>query len=251
MYPTMVFYEMNLLDHVVGAVICVVAPVLAYSSRRINTEDIPFEPEDKIKLYHSNALLLVIFALGICTLWRIPGRSIEGLGFVWPQWSPWVVLLLLIVFAFYGLDIFFQYGLRRWREKTLQQRHKFLTFVPADGRELSHFLFLAIAAGIGEEIIFRGYLIHYLLYWTGNTPYGIAVACIFSSSLFAFLHGYQGYRSMIKIFFLALIFSAIFVLSQSLVIVIVIHAVIDMLSGWLGIFIFKNIPPEESPEQES
>jgi uncharacterized protein len=250
MYLNMVLYEMHLLDHVVAVIICVLAPVLAYSSRKIPTEEIQFEPDDKIRLYHSNALLLIVFALVVVTMWRYPGRPIEGLGFDWPQMNPWVILLLLAVFLFYALDIFLQYGLRRWRERTFHQRNKVLTFVPSDKNELVHFLFLALAAGLGEEIIFRGYLINYLLFWTGNTPSGILAACLFSSALFAFLHGYQGARSMLKIFFLALIFSAIFILSKSLLLVILIHTLIDMLSGWIGIYILRHMHEQNTPEKD-
>jgi membrane protease YdiL (CAAX protease family) len=242
---------MHITDHIVAAIICIFAPMLAFSSRRISAEDIQFNPGDKIKLYHSNALLLVVLALVVATVWRVPGRSMEGLGFVWPDWNPWVTLLISAIFIFYAVDVFLQYGLRRWREKTLQERNRALTFVPADNKEFVHFIFLALAAGIGEEIIFRGYLIHYVVFWTGNTPEGIVAACLFSSALFAFLHGYQGFRSMVKIFVLATLFAAIFVLSNSLLIVILVHTVIDILSGWLGIYMYRNIPEKESSEQDT
>ncbi|HJW28928.1 MAG TPA: hypothetical protein VJ508_06710, partial [Saprospiraceae bacterium] len=111
---------MNLWDHIVAAVICIVAPVLAYTSRRVRTEEIELEPEDKVKLYHNNALLLIVFALVVITLWRIPGRSFYGLGFDWPIGGPMLTLFLVIVFLFYGLDLFFQYGLKRWREKAIE-----------------------------------------------------------------------------------------------------------------------------------
>ena len=105
---------------------------------------------------------------------------------------------------------------------------------------MGHFIFLAIAAGISEEIIFRGYLIHYLVFWLNNDFQGILTACIASSALFAFLHGYQGVYSMIKIFFLSLMFSAIFVWSESLLIVILVHAIIDTLSGLVSVYVMKG-----------
>lgn len=250
MNPLMDVYHMTLIDHVVAVVICVFAPVLAYTSRNVSSEEIQLEPGEKIRLYHSNALLLFIFALVTVTIWRIPGRSLINLGLDWPVWNAQIMFLLVAVVLFYALDVFFQYGLRRWREKTLQQRHATLTFVPSNKTELFHFIILALAAGIGEEIIFRGYLIQYAIYWTGNTPSGIFTACFFASALFAFLHGYQGYKSMIKIFFLALLFSAIFVLSQSLLIVMLIHTVIDILSGWLGIYVLRNLQSEELSEED-
>ncbi|HJW30937.1 MAG TPA: CPBP family intramembrane glutamic endopeptidase, partial [Saprospiraceae bacterium] len=117
-------------------------------------------------------------------------------------------------------------------------------------KELYHFILLAIAAGIGEEVIFRGYLIHYLLFWTGNTTEGVVAACLISSALFAFLHGYQGMKSMLKIFFISLCFAGIFVYSQSLLIVILVHAIIDIISAWLGINILKDTTQKENPPQD-
>jgi len=250
MLPTMVLYDMNAWDHVVAAVICIFAPILAYTSRRVRVEEIQLEREDKIKLYHSNALLLIVFGLVVITLWRIPGRSFLGLGFEWPHQHPLVLLLMILVLLFYGLDIFFQYGLKRWRIRTLEKRNTSLTFVPGNKNELFHFSFLALAAGIGEEIIFRGYLIHYLLYWTGNTPLGVLYACTISSALFAFLHGYQGVASMIKIFFISMLFAGIFVYSHSLTIVILVHTFIDLISGWIGILLMKDVNMEKESGEE-
>jgi len=247
----MALYEMTWLDHVLAIIICVLAPVMAFSSKNVVVEDIELDEDEKIRLYHSNALLLFVFALVVITIWRLPGRTLSAIGFDWPVWSPYLLLLLVSVFLFYALDIFFQYGLRRWREKTLREKHSTLTFVPANKQELLHFVFLALAAGIGEEIIFRGYLIHYLIYWTGNTLSGTVTACFFASFLFAFLHGYQGYKSMVKIFVLALLFAAIFVLSQSLILVMIIHTLIDLASGWLGIYLLRNLKEEDSPDHKT
>ena len=246
----MVLYEMTTWDHVIAVIICVFAPVLAFTSRRISTEEIRLDPQEKIRLYHSNALLLIVFALIVTTTWRIPSRPLVGLGLDWPVWHPYVFIFLFVIILFYCGDIFFQYGIRRWRERTFQNRHKIFSFVPADNREMIHFGFLAVAAGLGEELIFRGYLIHYLVYWTGVTTEGIITACIFSSALFAFLHGYQGVRSMAKIFFLALMFCGIFIFSQSILIVIVIHAFIDIFSGLIGVQLMREMGKETKEEGE-
>ena len=150
MNPGMVLYDMTLIDHIVAMLVCVVAPVLTLTSRQMAMEDIRLEPEEKIRLYHSNALLLFVFTLVVVTVWRLPGRSVIALGFDWPVLSPVVLLLTLAVVLFYALDYFFQYGIPKWRARTMQQRHASLTFVPTNTKELLHFVFLALAAGIGE-----------------------------------------------------------------------------------------------------
>lgn len=244
----MVLYEMHTWDHVMAVIICVFAPIMAFTARKISTEEIKLLPKDKIRLYHSNGLLLIVFGLIVATTWRLPNRTLSSLGLDWPDFNVYVFLFLTIVGVFYFFDIFFQYGSRRWRERTYQERHKVFSFVPVDKNEMLHFTFLAIAAGIGEEIIFRGYLIHYLTFWTGVTTNGVIIACIFSSALFAFLHGYQGVKSMFKIFFLALLFCGIFVYSQSLWLVIIVHALIDVFSGLIGVYLIRELG--EKPEEE-
>lgn len=244
MDPGMVLYEMKVYDHILALIICILAPILAFTSRRISTEDIELTSDDKIRLYHGNGLLLIVFAFIVVTIWRLPGRPLHGLGIDLVHPAPYLILIILLIFLFYFVDIFFQYGSKRLRERTLQRRSKALSFIPANAQELFHFIFLAIAAGIGEEIIFRGYLINYLLHWTGNDMTGVLIACFFSSSLFALLHGYQGPISIIKIFFLALLFSAIFVLTHSLLIIVLIHIIIDILSGIVGIMVLRHAKRE-------
>ncbi len=244
MDPFVQLFEMKIWDHVVAVVICIFAPMLAITSRKMTTEDIKLNSEEKVRLYHSNALLLFVFALIVITTWRIPGRSLAELGIDWPMWHPGIPLLLIMVVSFYAFDLYLQYGNRKRRERTLRQSPRSFAFVPKDRKEMSHFLFLAMAAGIGEEIVFRGYLIHYLVFWTGNSWWGVVIACIASSALFSFLHGYQGVISMFKIFFIALLFSAIYVFSQSLLIVILIHVSIDIISGIVSVQLQKHHPEQ-------
>jgi membrane protease YdiL (CAAX protease family) len=250
MDPGMVLYEMKVYDHILALIICILAPILAFTSRRISTEEIELTSDDKIRLYHGNGLLLIVFAIIVVTVWRLPGRAIQGLGIDFIHPSPYLLIIILLIFLFYFLDIYFQYGSKKLRERTIERRNKGLSFIPANGKELFHFMFLAIAAGIGEEIIFRGYLINYLLHWTGNDMTGVLIACFFSSSLFALLHVYQGPVSIIKIFFLALLFSAIFVLTHSLLIIVLIHIVIDILSGIVGIMVLRRANSDSDSYRE-
>lgn len=250
MPPVMTLYEIIWIDHVVAIILCLIAPFMAVRSRQEPEEEISFEPGDKIKLYHSNALLLIVFALVVITVWRIPGRPMSGLGFSWPVINGLVLQLTGIIVLLYFLDFFFQYGTKRWRERSLKDRQGAVNFIPVDFRELTHFLFLALAAGICEEIIFRGYLMHYFLFWAGNTTMGIAATAFCSSVLFAFLHGYQGLAGMIKIFIFSLLFAAIFVFSKSLLLVMLIHSVIDIVSGWVGIYLLKQMKTTETNEQD-
>jgi hypothetical protein len=55
---------------------------------------------------------------------------------------------------------------------------------------------------------------------------------------------------MAKIFFLALMFCGIFIFSQSILIVIVIHAFIDIFSGLIGVQLMREMGKETKEEGE-
>ena len=107
----MALQEMMVLDHVLAFIICVVAPFVTFSSQGMLMEDIQFDQKDKIKLYHSNALFLVIMGLLVISVWRITGKTMASLGFDTPIWNQTVLILTGFVILFYCLDLFFQYGL--------------------------------------------------------------------------------------------------------------------------------------------
>lgn len=123
-----------------------------------------------------------------------------------------------------------------------------MMFVPSNASEFSHFAILAIAAGVGEEIIFRGFLIQYIIFWVGNDITGLVFAVVFSSAIFAFLHGYQGYVSMIKIFFVSMLLGAVFIISKSLIYVMIIHAIIDLVSGGVSAYFIGSDTASEVEE---
>lgn len=239
-FPLLELQEMKVLDHVLAFVICVVAPFVAFSSQRILMEDLSFDTKEKIHLYHSNAMFLLITGLAVITVWRVTDKTMGALGFDWPIWHDSILWLFGLIAFFYFLDVFFQFGLKKWRIKSLSKSNQAIAFIPSSGKEFIHFTTLALAAGIGEEIIFRGFLIQYIVFWVGNDITGFIFGAIFSSAIFAFLHGYQGYKSIIKIFFLSLLLAAIFIISHSLIYVMIIHAVIDIVSGGLNAYFLST-----------
>ena len=110
-FPFLELQEMKVLDHVLAFVICVVAPFIAFSSQKIPMENLTFDAREKIHLYHSNALFLLITGLVVITVWRVTDKTLGSLGFEWPIWHESVGWLFGLVAFFYSLDVFFQFGL--------------------------------------------------------------------------------------------------------------------------------------------
>ena len=48
-----------------------------------------------------------------------------------------------------------------------------------------------------------------------------------------------------------MLFAGVYIMSKSLLLVIFIHTLIDVLSGWLGIYLLRQMQEEKSSEGES
>jgi membrane protease YdiL (CAAX protease family) len=86
-------------------------------------------------------------------------------------------------------------------------------------------------AALGEEILFRGYLLNRLVDCTGNNKSGIVLALIIHATIFGMLHIYQGLAGVIATGFIALIFGSIyFLIKRKLFPLIIAHAIINSIS---------------------
>ncbi len=112
------------------------------------------------------------------------------------------------------------------RSKLLAPMRPLAFFLPRTGEERAWFAAVSVTAGICEEIIFRGFLIRYL----DALPLGLGLwgAVIASAVIFGINHGYQGWKGVIGTTLLALMLTALFFLTGSLLIPIVVHALLDL-----------------------
>lgn len=99
-------------------------------------------------------------------------------------------------------------------------------FLPRGRRERAWFAAMAVTVGVCEEIIFRGFLIRFL----AGPPLALGVAAGFgvAALIFGIDHGYQGVMGILSTGVLALVFTALFFISGSLWLPIVVHALIDL-----------------------
>ena len=115
-------------------------------------------------------------------------------------------------------------------------------FVPRTREELKSFWRLSVTAGVTEEIIFRGFLIWYLLHFM---PLWLAV--VISSLVFGLCHSYQGLGGGIKTGLVGLAFALLYVLTGSIWVPIFGHIAWDMLQGQL-IFDLQQMKQKDQEE---
>jgi membrane protease YdiL (CAAX protease family) len=129
-------------------------------------------------------------------------------------------LLAIMLLPFVGLT----------REKTRAAIRKALRkldyILPSRAKEDAWFAALCVTAGVCEEWLYRGFLLHYLA--TGPWHLSLGVALILSAGIFGFNHLYQGLSGMFASAILGLVFGLMYFATGSLLLPMILHAVVDL-----------------------
>ncbi len=229
--------EFNWFDHAFVLMIVIVVPIMSLKSEQMTAEMIKSLPPKK-HLFYTNGLMLIIGALLVLTSWNISGRSWNELGFALISMNESVKIFCSILIVFYLSDLILGFFNIKYLESRLEDLH---FIIPLNWQEFRSYIFLAVSAGICEEIIFRGFLITYFSHFLAEVPYGQYVAILIPALVFSVSHIYQGWWAVLKILILALLFGYIFIFSESLIAVIIIHIMIDIFSGIAGVLGHKNV----------
>lgn len=116
-----------------------------------------------------------------------------------------------------------QPGMRQTMQERLEPVRALL---PSTRKERRLFAALSITAGICEEIVYRGFLIFYLQeVFPGLT---LAASVVVSSAIFGLVHLYQGAGGMLGTGAFGLGMAVLYVVSGSLIVSIVLHALLDL-----------------------
>jgi uncharacterized protein len=181
------------------------------------------EPLPRVPVYVSSGIVILVLGLGgVLAGWRIVGP--EGLGLAR---VPWSLMLTWTVGLSAGALLVMGYFLVLRRAVGLRESPLLIQLLPRTGTEKLVFAWLSVAAGVGEELAYRGFLVPVLALLLGS-PWGAAVA---SSIVFGALHAYQGWLGMARTGAVGLLLAASLILSGSLWPAILAHAILDLLAG--------------------
>ena len=233
------------LDHLLVLLFGVLLPYIAVFHSQPELKNIVFNTTEKIQVYYSNSLLQWIGVIAIGTLWYFKDRSYVDLGLGSPQMTTisWGLIIGFIIW--YAFDTWWELRSTIQIEATVQKWKKNIPFLPENWQELRHFSFVAITAGVCEEIIFRGFCIQYFLAWNQDNLLGTWLAILLPAFLFSVGHVYQGYWAVLKTFLMAILLGWVFILSQSLWIPILLHFLVDMISGYLAMIVLRKAKEKE------
>jgi uncharacterized protein len=233
-------------DHLLFILVGVVLPILSISAEKPGVEGEASDEmvlsnaglPDKKHIYYSNGLFLIIGALIVLTLWNVTFRSFEILGISYPVIDMMVIGLCVAIVVIYFIDTAVNFFKHIKSKDTISSDLE--TIMPTSWNDYLHFIFMAFAAGICEEIVFRGFMINYVLHMMPSSEARLLVAMVLPALIFSISHVYQGWFSVLKIFAVSLLFSAIFLFSKSLVLVCIIHVLIDLISGAAMVLAYKK-----------
>lgn len=195
----------------------------------------------RISTYLANAALLTLIGVVTVVLWWVAGRPLDALGFRVGAYGPWSIGLSLLFVVVILLETRYRLAEKRLRA-TVSSWARDMPFLPTTPREFRWSIPLSLAAGINEEIVFRGFLISYCLGFTGSSPLGVAAAVSIPAIGFGLVHRYQPWRSVALIVWLSLVFGAIYVLSGSLLVPVLLHIALDLAAAWLGVVTLRRRP---------
>ena len=171
------------------------------------------------------------FAAGAILLTRAGGRPPASIGLLAPSGigSAWSLIVLVLLALLLVVQSRAALGSERGRQALRAQLRAFDWLLPRDASEMSAFVALCFTAGICEEILFRGYLVWFLIPRTG-----VALALILSSLSFGLIHAYQGARGILRTGILGLTLALVYRLTGSLAAPMIAHALVDLAGGRLS-----------------
>lgn len=183
---------------------------------------VPFvrdEDLERIPVYvGSSVTILGLGALSLLLGFRLEGPAGLGLGF--PDAGTFLLWTGGLTAA--GVALMEAFHRAGSRETPILRR-----LLPTTGRERRAFVGVAFAAGTGEEIAYRGYVL-VALQAAGVGAWGAAAL---SSVAFGFLHAYQGPVGVVRTATLGMALAASLIMTGSLWPAMAAHVLIDLLGG--------------------
>lgn len=135
-------------------------------------------------------------------------------------WLPWLAAAGLLAA---GLSLM----PTLWRRSVERRERKIHLYMPRTPAERGLWVAVAIAAGVAEEVTYRGVMFAVLTGITGSAVAGAALA----SLVFGLSHIVQGWKSAGIITVIALLLHGLVALSGTLLLAIAIHAIYDIVAG--------------------
>lgn len=226
---------MTAFDHALTLTLAVIVPANAAWQVPRMAERIAADPVNgRTREYLWSMAIFWGLALTLIVAWWWAARPIADLGLRLPGGSGawWWTLAIsgvgLAVFAQQAYVVATSPEAQAKLRKQLEAQPGIRTILPSTLREARAFCGVGITAGICEEVLYRGYLLWYLLsLWPGRLAIAAAAAVV----IFGVGHAYQGARGIVHTAIAGGVAMAVYLLTGSLLAPMLLHAALDLVNG--------------------
>jgi membrane protease YdiL (CAAX protease family) len=222
-------------QHLLFFFLVVVTPIWDY----YETSRLKQDPQShrKIRYYQTLSAWLWI-AAGVACLavgWRplftiapSPGDAAWLLGHAWTRhlFGAAIAVFMALVLVPAVIAIWKNVSKKPRKYSSADALESLSFFLPATWTERRWFGFLCVTAGICEEILFRGFLLHYL--HVSPLSVNLTLALLVSAIICGLQHLYQGSGGAASTVVGGLLFGVLFLLTGNLLLPILFHAVMDL-----------------------
>ena len=228
----------TLIDQLLVVILGLVLPFISGIRGSEQMHKVHFDEGTRRRFFLLNSLVLWLLAVVVMGIWYWNERPWSLMGFqkIVNQPMTWVATAAFVVF--YGLEVIQNYLQKDQQQKTFEQWEHNIPFLPESYREILAYTLLCLSAAICEEIMYRGFMVNYFINpMKDGFPW---IAVVFPAVMFSIAHFYQGYEAMGKIFILSALFGVIFIVSKSLLIVVILHFLIVLFGGVMAVYFRKK-----------
>lgn len=217
--------------HIAAIILLIVMPLWGYRKEKQLLE--ANASNRKLKIYGQLSSALIVFTVAIIASqgWHAVFYPKMDLG---PElgWFWYVMVSLLSFFILSNFVPLLLLGSTTFRASMFEAYRSRSHVYPKTVRERRIYVITAIFVGVGEEVMYRGFLVHYLeQYWW---PQSLILCTLCANLLFAVPHYHQGLTGIVNAFIAGMAFSALFMLTGSLAAPIVIHILYDLKLLWIS-----------------
>jgi membrane protease YdiL (CAAX protease family) len=236
----------EIFDHIVFLVLVAFVPWNAGRRFRTLTKAVDAgDPNARKGAYRRILIEKWVWAAVIGVAWITLSRSAESIGLIAGITPLAIVGYALAALAIGALLMSAQSVARseRLRARTRKSIAPVRAMVPHTATEKRWFDRVSVTAGISEEFVYRGFLFAYLTALIPGMPVGVVV--VLAGLVFGLGHSYQGLSGIVKTGTLGILFGAVYWMTASLLAAMLLHAAVDLASGWISWRVIRDGDPAE------
>lgn len=232
---------MAIIDHVFLLLLAAGQPIHgAYSYRKFLARLRAGTRESRARLYRGIHVFEWSALAVLMTTWVLLERPFAALGFRGGFGTGFLVAAAIVV----AMCVYLLVARRAVRRMSQAERQEqidalgdLVHFLPQSKHDYRRFVGVSLTAGVVEEVVYRGFLFWYLL-----PVLPMWAVIVVSALLFALGHSYQGVGGMLRVFAIGVAAGVLYALAGSIWLLIVAHALLDILQGAAILELFRDAP---------